>query len=221
MENIEQNARRILSELPQGVQLVAAAKTMPPERILEAAEAGITIIGENYIQEAEEAYRVVGNRVQWHLIGHLQKNKVNKAVKLFDMIETVDSLSIAGEINTRCARLGKVIQVLVEVNSGREEQKTGIFPEDVLDLVRAVSAYQNLKVMGLMTMGPHSGDPEDSRPFFVETKKVFEEIKQLDIPGVEMKFLSMGMSNSYLVALEEGANLVRLGTKIFGERHKK
>jgi len=221
MTEIGQNVHRLLSELPRGVQLVGAAKTVPPENILEAVRAGIMIIGENYIQEAEEAYRVVGNKARWHFIGHLQRNKVKKAVKLFDMIETVDSLAIAGEIDTRCARLGKIMPVLVEVNSGREEQKTGIFPENVVDLVREISAFQNLKVKGLMTMGPHSGNPENSRPYFIETRKVFEEIEQLALPGVEMKYLSMGMSNSYLVALEEGANLVRIGTKIFGERREK
>ncbi len=216
---IRENAGRILRELPEGVQLVAAAKTTQPEEILEAVEAGVKIIGENYVREAEKAYQVVGSRAQWHLIGHLQKNKVKKAVGLFDMITTVDSVELAREIDKRCAQIDKIMPVLIEVNSGREEQKTGVSPEDVEQLIREISAHQNLKVMGLMTMGPSSGNPEDSRPYFVETRKVFEKIKQLNLPGVEMRYLSMGMTNSYRIALEEGANMVRIGAKIFGERN--
>jgi len=215
---IKQNVTRILSELPEGVQLVAAAKTRQPAEVLEAIEAGIKIVGENYVQEAERAYELVGNRVKWHFIGHLQKNKVKKAVGLFDMIETVDSVVAAGEIDKRCAQIGKVMPVLIEINSGREEQKSGVFPEDAEQLVKEISALRNIKVMGLMTMGPGFGDPEDSRPYFVETKKIFEKIKGLNLPDVEMRYLSMGMTNSYNVAVEEGANIVRIGSKIFGER---
>jgi|TARA_B100002003_G_scaffold243469_1_gene267988 hypothetical protein len=216
---IGQNVNRILEELPDGVQLVAAAKSVQPREILEAVEAGITIIGENYVQEAEKAYRELGSRVQWHLIGHLQKNKVKKAVGLFDMITTLDSVELAAEINKRCAQIDKVMSVLIEVNSGREEQKKGVSPEKVEPLIRDITGHQNLKVMGLMTMGPASGNPEDSRPCFAETRKVFDLIKQLDLPGVEMRYLSMGMTNSYLIAVEEGANMVRIGTAIFGPRN--
>ncbi|MFC2004798.1 YggS family pyridoxal phosphate-dependent enzyme [Chloroflexota bacterium] len=218
MKMIRQNVNQILSELPDGVELVAAAKTTQPEEILEAVEAGVKIVGENYVQEAEGAYQVVGNKAQWHLIGHLQKNKVKKAVSLFDMIETVDSVEIAREIDKRCAQIEKIMTVLIEVNSGREKQKTGVFPEDVEPLAREISAYQNIKVTGLMTMGPRFGNPEDSRPNFIETRKIFEKIKKLNLPDVEMKYLSMGMTNSYQIAVEEGANMVRIGTKIFGER---
>ncbi len=218
MRIIEQNVNQILSELPEGVQLVAAAKTQQPEEILEAVEVGVEIIGENYVQEAERAYDVVGSRAKWHLIGHLQRNKVKKAVRIFDMIETVDSVEIAREIDKRCAQISKVMPVLIEINSGQEKQKSGVFPEGAEQLVRELSAYQNIKVMGLMTMGPRFGNPEDSRPYFVETRKVFENIKKLNLTNVEMKYLSMGMSNSYQIAIEEGANMVRLGTKIFGER---
>jgi len=215
---IRQNVTQILSELPEGVQLVAAAKTRSPEEILEAVEAGVKIVGENYVQEAERAYQVAGNRAEWHFIGHLQKNKVKRAVRIFDMIETVDSVEIATEIDKRCAQIGKVMPVLIEVNSGREKQKSGVLPESVEQLVREVSAFQNIRVMGLMTMGPRFGNPEDSRPYFVETKKIFEKIRKLNLPDIEMKYLSMGMTNSYKVAIEEGANIVRIGSKIFGER---
>jgi len=215
---IKQNVSQILSELPDGVQLVAAAKTRQPEAVLEAVESGVKIVGENYVQEAERAHEVVGNRARWHFIGYLQKNKVKKAVRIFDMIETVDSVEIAREIDKRCAQIGKVMPVLIEVNSGREKQKSGVLPESVEQLAREVSAFQNIRLMGLMTMGPRFGNPEDSRPYFVETKRIFEKIKKLNLPNIEMKYLSMGMTNSYKVAIEEGANIVRIGSRIFGER---
>jgi len=218
LKMIEQNVSQILSELPAGVELVAAAKTRQPAEILEAAEAGVKIIGENYVQEAERAYETAGNRVKWHFIGHLQKNKVKKAVRIFDMIETVDSSELAREINKRCSQIGKVMPILIEINSGREEHKTGVLPEEAEQLIREISAYQNIRVMGLMTMGPFTGDPEDSRPYFVETRKIFERIEQLQLPNVDMRYLSMGMTNSYKIAIEEGTNIVRIGSKIFGER---
>jgi pyridoxal phosphate enzyme (YggS family) len=218
MTGISENVRHIMNELPEGVKLVAAAKSRQPEEILEAVEAGVTIIGENYVQETEKAYEVIGNRAEWHFIGHLQKNKVKKAVGLFDMIETVDSVELAREIDKRCAQAGKIMPVLVEVNSGREPQKWGVLPEDTEQLVREISGYVNIQVMGLMTMGPATGNPEDARPYFIETRTTFERIKQLNLPGIEMRYLSMGMTNSYRIAIEEGANVVRLGTILFGER---
>ena len=218
---IRQNVAQLLSELPEGVQLVAAAKTKSPEEVLEAVEAGVKIVGENYVQEAERVVEVVGNRAEWHFIGHLQKNKVKKAVSIFDVIETVDSIDIAREIDKRCAQIGKVMPVLIEVNSGREEQKSGVFPEKVERLVQEISALPTIKVIGLMTMGPRFGDPEDSRPYFVETRKTFEKIKNLNLPNIDMKYLSMGMTNSYRVAIEEGANIVRIGSQVFGEQDHK
>jgi len=215
---IKQNVSQILSELPDGIQLVAAAKTRSPEEVLEAVEAGVKIIGENYVQEAERACEVVGNKAKWHFIGHLQKNKVKKAVKLFDVIETVDSIELAREIDKRCAQIGKTMPVLIEINSGRELQKAGVLPENTEQLVREISACPNIRITGLMTMGPRFGNPEDSRPYFVETKKLFEKIKKLNLPDTEMSYLSMGMTNSYKIALEEGANIVRIGSKLFGER---
>ena len=216
---IRQNVATILSDLPEGVELVAAAKTRTPEEILEAVEAGVKIIGENYVQEAMRAYKVVGRKAKWHFIGTLQRHNVRrKTVEAFDMIETVDSLTIALEIDKRCGQVNKVMPVLIEINSGREEQKSGVLPEDSERLVREISTLQNIKAMGLMTMGPRFGNPADSRPYFVETKRIFERIKRLNLPNVEMKYLSMGMTNSYKIAIEEGANIVRIGSKIFGER---
>jgi len=216
--NIRENVKKLLNEIPKGIELVAAAKTRTPEEVLEAVEAGIRIVGENYVQEAIRARDVVGNRARWHFIGHLQKNKVKKAVSIFDMIETVDSFELAKEIDKYCKRVGKVMPVLIEVNSGREPQKFGVMPEETEGLIRAISRFDNIKVMGLMTMGPRFGDPEESRPYFRETKRIFDNLKKAHIPNVEMRYLSMGMSNSYHIAIEEGANIVRIGTKIFGER---
>lgn len=212
---VGENVRRLLAELPAGVELVVVAKGREPHQVLEAVEAGVRIVGENYVQEAERAFAVVGDRVKWHFIGRLQKNKVRKAVKVFDMIETLDSLEMAGEINRKCGEIGKVMPVLVEVNSGREGAKSGVFPEQVEDLVQSVSNLANIKVMGLMTMGPRTGDPEESRPYFMETRRVMDRLKALKLPNADLEYLSMGMSNSYRVAIEEGANLVRIGRKIF------
>lgn len=215
---IKENVQKIFSELPDGVELEVACKTRAHSEILEAIDAGVKIIGENYVQEAEPAFKAIGNKARWHFIGHLQKNKVNKAVNIFDMIETVDSIELALEINKASLKKNKIMPVLVEVNSGREKQKFGVLPEDTEELVKRLSMLDNIKVAGLMTMGPMSGDPESARPYFIETNKIFKKIKDLNLPNVEIKYLSMGMSNSYKVAIEEGANIVRLGTNIFGPR---
>ncbi len=216
--SIAENVGQILAELPAGVKLVAAAKTRTPQEIREAVEAGIKIVGENYVQEAENANQIVGNRVEWHFIGHLQRNKVKKAVELFDMIETVDSLEIAGEIDKRCGQIGKVMPVLVEINSGREAQKAGVMPENAIELINAIVTLKNIRVEGLMTMGTATGNVEELRANFRETREIFEQLKKMVLPNVEMKYLSMGMTDSYKIALEEGANIVRIGSKIFGAR---
>ncbi|MFH0797467.1 MAG: YggS family pyridoxal phosphate-dependent enzyme [Candidatus Omnitrophota bacterium] len=213
---IKEKVQAILAELPPGVELVAAAKSRTPQEILEAVEAGVKIVGENYLQEAESAFNNIGPKVSWHFIGHLQKNKVKKAVSFFDMIETVDSLEIAIEIDKRAGAAGKIMPVLIEVNSGRELQKFGVVPEEVAKVVTEISFLPNVKVTGLMTMGPVRNNPEDLRTYFQETKRLFDRIKTIGLSTVDMKYLSMGMSDSYLMAIEEGANLIRLGTRIFG-----
>jgi len=215
---IRENVKKLLKEIPEGIELVAAAKTRQPSEILEAVEAGIKIVGENYVQEALKAKNVVGNKAKWHFIGHLQKNKVKKAVFIFDMIETVDSAPLAEEIDKYCKKIGKSMPVLIEINSGREPQKSGVMPEETEGLIKVISKLNNIKVMGLMTMGPRFGNPEDARPYFIETKRIFDNLEKIQIPNVEMKYLSMGMTNSYHIAIEEGANIIRIGTKIFGER---
>lgn len=215
---IAANVKAILTELPPGVELVAAAKTRTAAEILEAIEAGVRIIGENYVREAADVFPAIGGRARWHFIGHLQTNKVKKAVEIFDLVETVDSVALGREIDKRSAAAGKAMDVLVEVNSGREPQKAGVLPEEAEPLVRALAGLPHLRVLGLMTMGPFEGDPEDSRPYFKETKKVWDELKALAIPGAEMRYLSMGMTNSWRVAVEEGATMVRIGTAVFGPR---
>ncbi len=215
---IEENVKKILAELPEGVELVAAAKTRSPEEILRAADSGVRIIGENYVQEAQKAFELVGRRVKWHFIGHLQRNKVKKAIEIFDMIETLDSLDLAKEIDKRSGQFGKSMSVLIEINSGKEPQKFGLMPDKTEGFIHEATRFENIRIRGLMTMGPAFGDPENARPYFIATKKLFDKLKILDLPNVDMEYLSMGMTNSYRVAIEEGANIVRIGTKIFGVR---
>jgi hypothetical protein len=215
---IAANVKSVLAGLPPGVELVAAAKTRTAAEILEAIEAGVRIIGENYVQEAAAVFPAIGSRARWHLIGHLQSNKAKRAIEIFDVVETVDSLDLGRELDKRAAAAGRRLEVLIEVNSGREPQKAGVLPEGAEALARGLAALPRLEVRGLMTMGPFEGAAEDSRPSSRETRRVFEALKELAIPGVEMRRLSMGMSHSWRVAVEEGATLVRLGTALFGPR---
>jgi pyridoxal phosphate enzyme (YggS family) len=218
MSAITANVKAILADLPAGVELVAAAKTRTAAEILEAIEAGVRLVGENYVQEAAAVFPAIGARARWHFIGHLQSNKAKKAVEIFDLIETVDSPDLGRELDKRAAAAGRTLEVLVEINSGREPQKAGVLPEDAEGLVRGLAALPHLRVRGLMTMGPFEGEPEESRPYFQETRRVFEALRSLAIPAVEMGRLSMGMSHSWRVAVEEGATLVRIGTAVFGPR---
>ena len=215
---IKESVSKIRDSLPTDVILVAAAKTRTPEEVQAAIQAGIKVIGYNYLQEAERIYKNIGNTVQWHLIGHLQKNKVKKAVRIFDMIETIDSVQLAELVDKRCALEDKIMPVLVEINSGKESNKTGVLPDEVDELISEISDLLHLRIQGLMTMGPRFGNPEDARPYFKATKNTFERLSRASIPNVEMRYLSMGMSNSYHIAIEEGANIVRIGTKLFGDR---
>jgi pyridoxal phosphate enzyme (YggS family) len=227
--SITENYQKIRREIPENILIVVASKTRTPEEIVEVIEAGAKVIGENYVQEAEKMKQELGekaNTVKWHMIGHLQKNKINKALPVFDVIQTIDSLEKAQAIDKRAERAGKrVIPVLIEINIGSEDSKAGVKPEEhepfeeyMEKLIRDVSRLEHLRVEGLMTMGPRFGNPEDSRPYFRRTKEIFEKIRGLNIPNVDMKYLSMGMTNSYKVAIEEGSNMVRIGTAIFGPR---
>lgn len=228
--SISKNVSEILNDLPQQVSLVAAVKTRSVSEVEEALSAGLGLIGHNYVQEAEAMYtefygslddekngKYAG--IPWHCIGHLQKNKVKKAVKIFDLIETVDSFSLAKEISKRSQAINKKMKILIEVNSAKEEQKNGVMPEDVKALILEIKDLPNLEILGLMTMGPWLDEIEEIRPYFKLTKNLFDELAKLDYENVSMDYLSMGMSDSYKIAIEEGANFVRIGTKLFGARN--
>lgn len=215
--SIAENVMNILKELPAGVRLLAATKSRSVEEILEAINAGIDLIGENYVQEAYRKYEKIGNRVEWHFIGHLQKNKVKKALQIFDVIETVDNFELAKEIDKRAKNMDKIAFVMIEINSAREPQKAGVMPEKALDLADEIHSLEHLKLIGVMTMGPAVENPEDIRPYFRRTKEIFDELRYI-YGDEQIRYLSMGMTDTWRVAIEEGANIVRIGTGIFGPR---
>ena len=203
---------------PASVRLVVVTKTVDPERIKEAVDAGATILGENRVQEAKEKIEKLGSVASWHLIGRLQVNKARHAVKLFDLIHSVDSPELAAEIDKQAAKIGKVQSILVEVNIAGEASKAGMAVKNAPALVREIAKHGNITVQGLMTIPPFSEQPEDSRPYFCVLRELAESMKRENIPNTAMKELSMGMSGDFEVAVEEGATLVRVGTSIFGER---
>ncbi len=203
---------------PAGIRLMAVSKTVEPERIRQAIDAGIGLLGENYVQEAREKIPAVGQAVQWHMIGHLQTNKVKYVVTLFDWIHSVDRLELAQELSRRAGQHGRVLNVLIEINVSGEASKNGARPADVLELARQVAALPNLSIRGLMTMPPYSDDPENSRPYFVALRRLRDELAAAALPGVAMAELSMGMTDDFEVAIEEGATIIRVGRAIFGER---
>jgi len=220
---IRDNYLKLRKEIPDYVKIVLAAKTRSANEIKEAILAGAEIIGENYVQEAEHVYRelgVIAEKVEWHFIGTLQKNKINKALKIFDCFETIGSVELANALNNRAERVNKIVPVFIEINIGSEITKSGVKPEyEIIEkLAKQISNLNCLRLEGLMTMGPRTGDPEDSREYFRKTKDIFDTLKSLNLPNVDLKYLSMGMSNSYRIAIEEGANTARLGTAIFGKR---
>ena len=218
MSGIEAKCEEIRNSIPQGVTLVAATKGRTVEEILEAAEAGVEIAGENYVQEAIRKYSEIGDRIKWHMIGHLQRNKVKDALEIFQCIQSVDSLRLAREIDRQCKRSGRIMSVLIEINIAGEESKYGVEPGELPDMLQQIATLPNLQVKGLMTMEPYLENPEDSRPYFRHMKRLFDEARTYDTTNVEMDILSMGISNSYEVAIEEGSNMVRLGTRLFGPR---
>ncbi len=205
---------------PEDVKLVAVSKTIPAESIQEAIEAGADIFGENYIQEAREKIAVFPSHdVSWHFIGHLQSNKAKYAVKLFDLIHSVDSLKLARELNKQAEKIGKIQQVLIQVNISMETTKSGVAGKDAISLVRDISQLEYLSVQGLMTMPPYYNEPEKTRPYFSELKDLSVSIANMKISNIFMNELSMGMTGDFEAAIEEGATLVRVGTAIFGERY--
>jgi len=206
---------------PDGIQLMAVSKTVPPERILQAMDAGITLFGENYVQEAREKIPAIGHNLSWHMIGHLQTNKVKYVITLFDWIHSVDRLELARELDKRAGQQARKLQVLIEVNVSGEASKSGAEPSQVLELVRQTSGLPHLNVRGLMTLPPYSDDPEQSRPYFQALSQLRDEISVAAIPNIRMDELSMGMTDDFEVAIEEGATIIRVGRAIFGERINK
>jgi len=217
--SIANRVRELKVILPPNVDLVAAAKTRSSDDVRAALDAGVRIIGHNYVQEAQSMIGHLGREAaMWTFIGHLQRNKVKLAVQLFDSIQTVDSIRLAEAIDKECHKFGRIMPILIEINAAREPQKSGVAPEDAEDMIRALSKLKSIHIDGLMTMGPLVSDPEDLRPIFRATKALFDRLAGTDIPRVSMAVLSMGMSASYKIAIEEGATMIRLGTTIFGPR---
>lgn len=221
--SITESYQKLRRETPDHVTIVTACKKRTPEEVAELVEAGATDIGENYVQEAETMAEALGRtaeKVRWHLFGQLQKNKINKALRLFDLFQTVHSKDLAEAVDQRAGRIGKKVGVLIEINSAEEPNKSGISPDfdAIADLARHIAGLENLRLEGMMTMGPFCDDPEDIRPYFRKTRDIFERLRDLGLPDTEMRHLSMGMSDSYKVAIEEGSTMIRPGTIIFGPR---
>jgi pyridoxal phosphate enzyme (YggS family) len=216
-ERIAKAAARVGRD-PEGVTLVAATKTMSVERIREAIDAGQRVFGENRVQEAQAKVEALGRQVQWHLIGHLQRNKVKLVCDLFDLVESVDSLPLAQDLNARAARHSLVMPVLIQVNIGDETTKSGVPAAETLALVQQVAVLPHVAIRGLMCVPPAVEVAEHARPYFVELRTLAERIAGERIPTVSMSELSMGMSHDFEVAIEEGATMVRVGSAIFGAR---
>ena len=200
------------------VRLMAVTKTVDDDRIMEAIAAGVDIIGESYVQEAKRKIEKMGRPLEWHMIGYLQSNKAKYAIRLFDMIHSVDRMELAAELDRRARGVEQVMKILIEVNVSGEGTKSGVPLERAIPLIRDVAALGNLSIRGLMTMPPWFDDPEDARPYFAALRELRDRVSEAQIPGVEMRELSMGMSGDYEVAVEEGATIVRIGTRIFGDR---
>ena len=211
-------AARRSGQPASAVRLMAVTKTVDDDRILTAIAAGVEILGENYVQEAKRKIDKMGNPCEWHMIGRLQTNKAKYAVRLFDMIHSVDRLELAAELDRRARAAGRVMKVLIEVNVAGEETKSGVPLATARDLVRAVAPLENLSIQGLMTMPPWFDDPEEAQPFFRALRELRDRITAEVIDRVEMRELSMGMTGDYAVAIEEGATIVRIGRGVFGER---
>lgn len=201
------------------VTLIAVSKTKPVEMLNEIYDAGCRDFGENKVQELADKYEVMPKDIRWHMIGHLQRNKVKYIIDKVSMIHSVDSLRLAETIEKEAAKKNCDIDILLEVNMAREESKYGVFPEDIYDLLEKISKFPHIHVKGLMTVAPYVDDPEDNRVVFEKMRKLSVDIESKKIDNIIMSVLSMGMTNDYEIALEEGADMVRVGTAIFGERN--
>jgi pyridoxal phosphate enzyme (YggS family) len=228
MVDVAANYRKILDRMAvaaakagrdhREVRLLAAAKSQSVEAIRAALSAGVRLVGENYVQEAQEKKQQVAGLIEWHMIGHLQRNKAKIAVGLFDLIESLDNLALARALENEAARRAMVVRAFIEVNLAGEENKTGLSKTQVAPLLEEIGSLSHLKVEGLMTVPPFRENPEEVRPYFRELREIRDRLMNLQIPNVNLKELSMGMSHDYTVAVEEGATIVRVGTALFGPR---
>jgi pyridoxal phosphate enzyme (YggS family) len=222
LEHIKERIRQACESCNRdadSVRLVAVSKTIPAGTVKEAIESGVTILGENYVQEAREKFNaLIQYPVSWHFIGHLQSNKAKYAVRLFDLIHSVDSLKLARELDKQAKKVDKLQQILVQVNISGEDTKSGISADETPGLISEISQFENLSIRGLMTMPPYFYQPNKVKPFFATLRELRDQVKERSLSNVSMEELSMGMTGDFEVAIEEGATLVRIGTAIFGER---
>jgi len=227
-ENIDDIVKRIevtckkAGRNPNDITLIAVSKTVESPKVREALEAGIDNLGENRVQELIKKYEDLKDTgIKWHMIGHLQKNKVKYIIDKTVLIHSVDSLSLAEEIDKRAKNKGLVANVLIELNIGEEESKFGIKEENIYDFIKSLENFENIRVLGLMTVAPFCENPEDVRWVFKKMKDIYDKISTMNLKNAEMKYLSMGMTNDFEVAIEEGSNMIRIGTAIFGARKYK
>jgi pyridoxal phosphate enzyme (YggS family) len=228
MIDVAANYRKILGSIADAtvksrrdagqVKLLAATKSQNIELILAAVDGGITLIGENYVQEAADKKLLITAAIEWHMIGHLQRNKVKAAVDLFDVFESLDNLPLARELDKEGQRRNKIIRVFVEVNLGSEESKTGVIESEAASFVEQIANLSHLRIEGLMSVPPYRHDPEEVRPYFRKLRLLQEKLGEIRSPRLELRELSMGMSHDYKIAIEEGATIVRIGTALFGPR---
>jgi len=217
-KNIKQAAEKS-GRKREDILLVGVSKLVDIQRIEELMELGVKDLGENWVQELNDKYKIIGDKANWHLIGHLQTNKVKYIADKVKMIHSVDSVKLASEIDKRAKQCSRIIDILIEVNMSGEKSKNGIKPECTENVIREIARFNNIKVKGLMTVAPFVENVEENREIFSKMNKLAVDIRTKNIDNIDMVYLSMGMTNDYVVAIEEGANIVRIGTAIFGKRN--
>jgi hypothetical protein len=215
-ERIERAAERV-GRNPADIKLVVVTKTVGVDKIREAIDCGVRLIGENRVVEAAEKHAIIGPRVEWHMIGHLQSRKAKQAVELFDMAQSVESISTAQALQKRCSDAARTMRILIEVNTSGEEQKYGVAPDGAESLICEIAPMQNLRIEGLMTMAALVPDPDLARPSFRQLRELAERLRSKNIEGADFHTLSMGMTNDFEVAVEEGSTMLRIGTAVFEE----
>jgi hypothetical protein len=217
LRNIEKTCLKCNRE-KKDIKLIAVTKTIEANKIIEAVSYGLTDFGENKVQELVEKYEHLPEDIKWHMIGHLQRNKVKYIVDKVDLIQSIDSIRLAEEINKECFKNNIIMDVLIEVNIGDEESKYGIKPENTLEFAGDISKLTNIRIRGLMTVAPYFENPENVRPYMKKMNELFKQLKEIGLKNHKIDILSMGMSNDYKVAIEEGSTMIRVGSLIFGER---